>query len=105
MVRLGSLRREMKKLRKSGLIWQEIADRYGVTVGMAYRIAVNGYEPKEAAIRVRLGLPARVLTPVCMSCGQVHVSKRCTVKAAARRYRDLWDMPVRALRKMLEERE
>jgi hypothetical protein len=72
---------------------------------MAFRMAVQKYEPKEAAIRVRLGLPAMVQVPACPSCGLVHLSKRCTAKAAARRYRDLWDMPVRALRKMMEERD
>jgi hypothetical protein len=71
---------------------------------MAFRMAVQKYEPKEAAIRVRLGLAAMVPAPACAVCGGVHMSKRCTVKVQGRRYRDLWDVPVRVLRKMLEER-
>lgn len=78
---------------------------FGISGGMAFRMAVQNYEPKEAKIRVKLGLPTMVPAPACPICGQVHVSKRCTAKAAARRYRDLWDLPVKVLRKMLEERD
>ena len=85
--------------------WRAVGREFGISGGMAFRMAMQKYEPKKAAIRVKLGLPAIVLASACEVCGGVHVSKRCTVKAAARRYRDLWDVPVRELRKMIEGRE
>ena len=71
----------MLKLRQEGLKWQEIADRYGVTVGMAWRVANQGYEPRSKAIRARLGLGRK------------------------RQRTRLNDLPVGELKRMIEERE
>lgn len=80
MGRLGVIRREMLKLRQEGLKWQQIADRYGVTVGMAWRVANEGYDPRSKLIREKLGL-------------------------GRKRKARLEDLPVDLLRKMIEERE
>jgi len=80
MAKIRTLRRDMKRLRRKGLKWQEIADHYGVTVGMAYRIAIDGHEPKDPHIRIRLGLPAMVQTPVCEKCGKCISAKFARLK-------------------------
>ena len=100
---IGDIRRELRKAHRKLHNWRAVGREWDLNCGMAYRIAVDGYEPKDARIRVKLGLPAMVPAPVCRLCGVVHVSKRCTAKAA-RRPRDLWDLPVGELRRMLEER-
>jgi len=104
MRRLGVIRRDLNKAYRRLGNWRAVGREFGISGGMAFRMAVQKYEPKEAAIRVRLGLPAMAPAPVCMSCGLVHVSKRCTAKVQGGLYRDLWDVPVRMLKKMLEER-
>ena len=104
MRRLGAIRRDLRKAHQRLGNWRAVGREFGISGGMAFRMAVQKYEPKEAAIRVRLGLAAMVPAPACAVCGGVHMSKRCTVKVQGRRYRDLWDVPVRVLRKMLEER-
>jgi predicted RNA-binding Zn-ribbon protein involved in translation (DUF1610 family) len=61
------------------LPWREIAkkpDFVGIPAGTLCRIS-KGYEPKNNHIRSRLGLPAMVSTPVCPTCGKVHISKIC----------------------------
>ena len=57
--------------------WRKVAARFGISSGMAYRIAKHGYMPKDRAIRRRLGL----VVP-----------------------RDLWDWPVRELARAIRER-
>jgi hypothetical protein len=57
--------------------WRKVAAQFGITSGMAFRIARRGYVPKDRAIRRRLGL----VTP-----------------------RDLWDWPVRELARAIRER-
>lgn len=59
------------------LNWKEVGREIGVTGGMAYRVAVEGYEPRRNAIRAKLGFPVLKPTPVC-ACGEVHVAKKCT---------------------------
>lgn len=44
---------------------------------MAFRVA-NGYEPKDATIRKRLGLPVTATVVCCKKCGGAHMAKRCT---------------------------
>ncbi|MFA5376900.1 MAG: hypothetical protein WC455_14210 [Dehalococcoidia bacterium] len=67
--------------------WRAVADKYGVTCGMVYRIAVNNYEPRDAHIRTALELPAMAPAPVCKICGEIHVTKRCTSHGARPRPR------------------
>jgi len=70
--------------------WRDIAEVFGISCGMAWRIGMTGYEPKEAKIRAKLRLPSLVPTPACLKCGQVHVTKRCTkVTRRITRWRDL----------------
>ena len=64
--------------------WRGVAGDFGISKPMAYRIAVDGYEPKDPHIRAALGLPTFVPAPACQKCGDVHISKRCT-KAAPKR--------------------
>ena len=63
--------------------WREVGDQYGISGGMAYRIAVDGYEPKDPHIRFTLCLPALIPAPACPRCGIVHVS-RCTANRKPR---------------------
>jgi hypothetical protein len=94
------------KLQKSYLKlqnWRDVGAEFGITGGMAWRIARQGYEPKDAGIRIRLGLPARAMVPVCRRCGIVHVSKRCSRRR--RVYRELYEMPEEVLRWKMENRE
>ena len=58
--------------------WRATAKFFGISGGMAWRIGVTGYEPKETKIRTKLQLPSLVPAPVCLKCGQVHVTKKCT---------------------------
>lgn len=48
------------RMRGNGQTWQQIGDYYGITKGMAYRIANDDYIPANLEIRQRLGL-----TPCC----------------------------------------
>jgi len=99
---IGDIRHELRKAHRKLHTWRAVGREWDLNCGMAYRIAMDGYEPKDAKIRVKLGLPAMVMAPVCKVCGVVHVSKRCTAKMA-RRTRDLSDFPVGELRRMLED--
>ena len=57
--------------------WRAVGAEYGVSVGAVYRLAVLGKEPRDNAIRARLGLPALASAPVCQACGVVPLAKRC----------------------------
>lgn len=81
------LRADYQRIRN----WRLVAEAYGVSKGLAYRIAVEGYEPKSAALRRKLHLPlptARVI-PIdgaipdgaqapgakwCVICGRSYIS-------------------------------
>jgi hypothetical protein len=74
--------------------WRAIAKNFvGVKPGTLCRIAHDlAYEPRDPAIRQRLGLPTlprMVLTPACKKCGEAHPPKRCTKRAAPIKY-ELW---------------
>ena len=91
---IGTLRREVKKAYKRLGNWRKVAAEFGLSSGMAFRIARRKYEPKDAKIRSRLGLPAFVMTPVCEKCGEVHLERRCAQEvtrgsAPKRRWRDM----------------
>ncbi len=90
------IQRRYKRLKN----WRKVASFYGINVGMAWRIA-HGYEPKEAHIRYILDLPALMPAPACPKCGNVHVTKRCTLRS----YRSLFAMPAGTLRQAMERRE
>lgn len=85
------------------LSWRKIAlldDYSGIPPGTLSSIA-KGY-PVPRKWYARLGIREMKPAPVCLQCGQVHVTKRCTAKP--RRYRDLLDMPRGELRRRLDQR-
>ena len=57
------------------LTWKAVGAEIGITGGMAYRVAVQGYEPRDNAIRSSLGLPVLAPAPVCLVHGKVCVKK------------------------------
>jgi len=82
-------------LYESSRSWAKVARDLGFSKGFVYRVARGDKRPTAELLR-RLHLPVdRVLVAAkpCQSCGQVHVSKRCTVKKTfedhAREY-DAW---------------
>jgi hypothetical protein len=104
MRNIGTISRELRKSYHRLGRWRAVGAAYGITAGMAWRIARQGYEPKDPLIRIKLELPARAMAPVCRRCGAVHVSKRCS-RSRRRVYRDLSEMPVELLRWQMENRE
>jgi hypothetical protein len=58
--------------------WKTTGAALKISGGMAYRIASQGYEPKDNHIRALLGLAEMYPAPACKKCGKVHVSRRCT---------------------------
>ena len=65
---------------KAGLSWTQIGRescKEGISGAMAWRIANDGYEPKRADIRKKLGLPLLSPAPMCPTHGVVHLTKRC----------------------------
>lgn len=90
------LKKGIQTASKRGVSWRKIGLEYGITGGMAYRIA-HGYEPREAHIRHTLHLPALVEVAPCPKCGEIHLRRTCptTAKKRARRAINLAD-PVSA---------
>lgn len=83
--------------------WRAVGRLWGLSSGLAYRMAIQGYEPKNPELRRKLGLPVYRLAPACPDCGIVHVSDRCPKNRKAPA--SLFDMPVKVLRLQLEHRE
>jgi len=103
MAELRVIRRDIKKAYKRLKNWRAVGRAFGISAAMAWRISEQGYEPKDVDIRLRLGMTALGVAPVCEVCGEVHVSKVCPLKRK-RRVRRLIDYPVGELRRMIEER-
>lgn len=82
--------------------WRKVGEKWGISSGLAYRIANEDYDPKGAKLRCLLGLPALVLAPPCPIHGVVHTRKTCP---QPRQFHGLLDMPVKLLRWKLEHRE
>jgi len=57
--------------------WQRVGDKFGISRGLAYRIGVEGYNPKMPHLRATLGLPALAPAPVCPKHHVVHIRKTC----------------------------
>ena len=74
---INGLAKQIEKQHKKHISWRQIGAQYGITGGMAFRIATQGYEPKSPIIRTRLGLPSMVEVSACPKCGGVHVKLRC----------------------------
>jgi hypothetical protein len=56
--------------------WRIVAEPYGIYPNMA-RLIANGYDPGNR-IRDKLRLPDKQAVEVCLNCGKVHTTKRCT---------------------------
>ena len=57
--------------------WAAVGAKLGVRPGTCQRVATSDYEPKNAAIRARLGFPVLVAVAACV-CGEVHLrAGRC----------------------------
>lgn len=83
--------------------WDAVAERYGLSKPLIWRVALKHYEPKKPLIRHRLGLSVYLPAPACPKCGEVHTTRRCT--KVERRYRDLFDMPTSELSWRLDNRQ
>ena len=103
MTSLGDIAHELKNAYRRLGGWRLVGRAYGISAGMAYRIAKQRYEPKDPHIRVRLGLPARVEVSACPHCGDVHIKRGCSLVRP--RHRDLFGMPIDELSKALHNRE
>jgi hypothetical protein len=99
----GDLHRKIKKMRSQGFSWRFIGQTLGISSALAWKIAEQNYEPKNATLRMQLGYPVLALAPVCPRCQIVHVARRCPRRS--KRYRSLFDIPTHILRRMLENRE
>lgn len=105
MKNIGNIRRELQKAYKKAKNcggWRAVGREFGITGGMAFRIAMRGYEPRDPVIRTRLELPAYIEVPACPKCGMVHLKKRCS--QGSRFHRRLWDMSAIELKWALENR-
>lgn len=102
MRKLEVLRRDVKNAYKRLKNWRAVGREFQITSGMAYRIAMDKYEPKDPHIRYLLGLPALVPAPVCPECGEIHLAKRCPKRARPKRVQD---MTAEELRWALEHRK
>ena len=93
---IENVKNAIKSEYKSRHNWRKVADVFGITGGMAYRIA-HGYEPREAHIRHVLHLPALVEVAPCAKCGEIHLRRTCpqTTRPRNRRAINLVD-PVSA---------
>lgn len=83
--------------------WKAVGEAFGIPGGTANRIAMTDYEPKRTDIRLKLGLPALILTRACPVHGVVHVTKRCPKLIPTAK--DLFSLPVKTLRWMLDNRK
>lgn len=101
---IHTIRHRIRKRYKSLNSWGKTGREFSIDKAMAWRIAKEpGYEPHDPHIRMILDLPIFKPAPVCATCGEVHITKRCTTRP--RRYRDLYSIPTPQLRQMIENRE
>ena len=66
--RLAILLRKSHRVTKS---WNKTGDSFGITGGMAFRIAKSNYEPSDETTRDKLGLDIKT----CSKCGHRHFSR------------------------------
>ena len=88
---------------KTYFTYEQLEEMYGVNRYYLWHIINNDdYVPPEWA-QNRLGIRVYKPAPVCVKCGEVHVTKRCTKNDVqpVRRWRDL---PPELLRLALEYR-
>lgn len=109
-MKIGILRREVRKRYHRLRNWRAVGREMGITAAMAWRIACEpGYEPVDAKIRVKLGLPAMVEVAACEVCGEVHVGPHPKENGRTHRStptgRKLMDIPLWELSWMIRHRE
>ena len=76
---LDMARNELRGIYAEYKSWRRVAIEYGSKIPAGTLCAIaKGREPKKAIHRAALGLPALAPAPVCLKCGAVHVTKRCT---------------------------
>lgn len=66
----------IRKAYSTSRSWRKVGAQFGITAGMAHRIA-HGYEPKDAHVRSVLNMPAMVEVAPCSKCGGNHGMKKC----------------------------
>ena len=103
MMKIDVIRQRLIKAYKRLGNWRTVGKEFGISGGMAFRIAQRDYEPRDPQIRARLGLESYGKAPVCPRCGMVHVSQRCTAKP--KKMGKVSEMPEAELRWRLENRE
>lgn len=82
--------------------WRKVSEKHnGVSAGTLCSIS-KGYDPKSKTLCKKLNIPYYAPAPVCVTCGEVHTTKRCT--KVKRQARDLFSLPVDELAKMIRER-
>lgn len=101
---IGNLRHRLERAYQRLGTWRRVGEAFGISGAMAFRVARRGYEPKDTLIRSRLGLASYAKAPVCLKCGVVHVSRRCTARPALW-MKKVWDTPSEELRWRLVNRE
>lgn len=72
MSEFDTLVEQIKTASQNGATWRDVGSMFGITAGLAHRIANERHEPKEPDIRRRLGLPVLLPAPACPDCGAVH---------------------------------
>jgi hypothetical protein len=71
----------LRRLHEELGTWDAVGVSLGISGGMAYRVALQGYEPKDPRIRQSLGLPLMagdvivMGKPVTCRCGRVFIGK------------------------------
>jgi hypothetical protein len=73
---------DMLQLKELHYTWRQIGDHYDITCGMAYRIALQDYDPVDPDIRQRLGLDAPTLPPEILEARLRWVLDLCEVPHA-----------------------
>ena len=103
MAEIECIRKDIAQAYKRIKNWRGTAKEFGISTAMAWQIVVNNHEPKQKDIRDRLGLQIMKPAPVC-ACGEVHTTQRCP-HLRKRKYKSLFDMPIKELRWALENRQ
>ena len=105
------IRAAYRKMKNQGG-WRAVGKAFGISGGMAFRIGVDGHEPKDPKIRAILGMSAMKLAPACPECGEVHVMDHCPNPSLPfpkigifREGQKLEDVSMRKLKWAIENRE
>ena len=101
---IGGVRHDIQELYKKLGSWRSVGLRFGISPAMAWRIAKQGYEPKDPEVRKSLNLKLFFTAAACGACGKVHTTLRCVDGRRKKRYRSLYSWPVEELRQAIENR-